>query len=272
MRKPKRAEGQPITETVVRLPDPTRIEAGKLAKSTRTRQRIMDAAVDCLAELGYANTSTGAVAAKANMTRMAMLYHFPSRIALIEAVIYYVMRKRNSMYYEAVKDMAPDRITRSNRIDRVWQQLQTNVFRAFTELMIASRTDPDLAAIFGPALAEYDRARRENALKTFGQDEIEAPWFDLRRDIVRFLLEGFAQQGGLSYNAERRKAQIMGFLKVLNSEEAGNTLLLAAIRRAERDEETKTASEPAASTPAATPRKTVKTATKKARRKPPTAG
>lgn len=232
MRKPRRAEGEPFTETVVRLPDPTSVNDGELAKSVRTRQRIMEAAIDCLARDGYVRTSTGAVAKQAGLTRTAMLYHFPSRMDLIEAVIYYVMRQRNSIYYEAVSRLPQGRVSRADRIDSVWQQLQTNVFKAFTELLIASRTDPDLAAIFGPALAEYDRARRENALKTFSAEEIEAPWFDLRRDVVRFLLEGFAQQGGLSYNADRRTAHLLGFLKALVSEEVGDQLLLAAMARA----------------------------------------
>ncbi len=199
-----------------RLPDPTAVSKGELSKSSVTRTRIMEAGVTCLAEDGYAGTTTSTVAERAGLTRAAMLYHFPSRMALIEAVIHYVTRRRIDMYNDAMAEIPQNGDFFSTAIDKAWDQLDTKEFKAFSELSMAARTDEELSASFAPALAEFDRARREAAIALFPEGVIDAPWFDLRRDIVRFLSEGLAQQGGLSFNAERRKANLKGFLKALS--------------------------------------------------------
>ncbi len=216
---------------VSRLPDPTEISEGELSKSGRTRREIMEAAVESLAEFGYAGTTTTTVASRAGLTRAAMLYHFPSRMALVEATIHYVTRRRIEMYQDAVAAMPHEPGFIARMIDESWRQLQSKEFRAFCELSTAARTDPDLAAVFGPALAEYDRARRASAEALFPPDLRHRPGFDLRRDITRFLLEGLAQQDGLSYEPARRKAAMIAFVKVLAEEPEGEALLAKALAR-----------------------------------------
>ena len=219
-----------------RLPDPTAVGEGELSKSAITRKRIMEAGVTCLAEDGYASTTTSTVAERAGLTRAAMLYHFPSRMALIEAVVHYVTRRRIDMYKEAMAEIPQDSDFFLTAIDEAWAQLDTKEFKAFCELSMAARTDEELAASFAPALAEYDRARRETAIALFPEKSIEAPWFDLRRDIARFLLEGLAQQGGLSFNADRRTANLIGFLKALTHGDEGNDLMKKALDNARQDD------------------------------------
>lgn len=207
------------------LRDPTAVADGELSKSGVTRRRIMDAAVHTLDRHGYAQTSTTEVARAAGMTRAAMLYHFPSRMSLIEATIHYVTQRRLDLYEEAMSSIPKDPAYFLSGIDQAWATLLTPEFRAFTELCTAARTDPELAAVFEPALAEFDRGRRACAERLFPKKDVEAPWFDLRRDIVRYLLEGLAHQDGLSFDAERRFAKIMAFLKVMSAEPEGRRFM-----------------------------------------------
>jgi AcrR family transcriptional regulator len=227
-RKSKHLAGH---DAALRLPDATRSEKGELSKSGRTRQRILNAAIDCLANDGYAGTTTSTVAERASLTRPAMQYHFPSRASLIEAAIHHIMRERLQMYLVDRAKVDSGQI--ASVADMAWGHTQTNVFRAFTELLIASRTDSDLSSVFSPALAEYDRARRSAAMATFTPAQLDAPWFDLRRDVFRFLLEGLAMQGGLSFDVERRKSDILRFLRVLDTQE-GKALFKRAHSDAKR--------------------------------------
>ncbi|MGE0668176.1 MAG: TetR/AcrR family transcriptional regulator [Sphingomonadales bacterium] len=221
---------------VLRLPDPTALEEGELSKSSRTRTRIMAAAVECLARLGYAGTTTTSVAARAGLTRAAMLYHFPSRMALIEAAIYYVTRKRNDNYMAAMAGIARDEQFYETVIDKAWEQTETDEFKAFCELSTAARTDMELAAILGPALAEYDRVRGRSAQSLFPDEMIEKPWFHLRRDVARFLVEGLAQQkDALSFNAEGRRRAILDFIKALETTEEGQAFMAKVAGMAGRD-------------------------------------
>lgn len=214
--------------SLLRLPDPTATREGELAKSRRTRLRILEGTVECLADLGYAGTNTGAVAMRVGMTRPAIHYHFATKAAMIEAAIYYILRVRLDLYLRDIKTLRQ----REDMVDVAWAHLQTDAFRAFCELLMVAHTDEDVAAVFGPALAEYDRARRDVSLATFPREEIEAPWFNLRRDVFRFLIEGLAMQGGMSYDAERRRNAILTFMKVLLHTEIGEVVFGAAVEEA----------------------------------------
>lgn len=226
---PRRKKAGPgeLSDVALRLPDSTELRQGELSKSGHTRRRILDAAIECLADVGYAGTNTTAVAQRAELTRPAMLYHFPSRALLIEAVVYHIMRVRLDFWLsDAPMAKEPEEV-----IDIAWGHLQTKAFRAFSELLIVAQTDEDLARVFAPALAEYDRARRDVSLASLPKNEIEAPWFNLRRDVLRFLLEGLAMQGGMSYDAERRRSTILTFVKVLFYTPAGEKVFEAATQR-----------------------------------------
>src|SRR5690348_13186997 len=57
------------------------------ARSEATRKRIMTAAVDLFAEVGYQATALGDIIDRAKMTKGAFYYHFDSKQALATAVI-----------------------------------------------------------------------------------------------------------------------------------------------------------------------------------------
>ncbi|MCP5183810.1 MAG: TetR/AcrR family transcriptional regulator [Pseudomonadales bacterium] len=216
------------------LPDPTNLAKGELAKSRETRTRILRAAVDCLADTGYAATSTNAVAARAGLTRAALLYHFPSKAQLIEATVHFVTRRRVEMQEEWQVDLPRDADFPVRSLESAWAQLQTPEFRAFSELSVAARTDAALAVVFHAAMTAFDLARRDMARRLAQPAVLNAPGFDLRRDIARFLMEGLAQQEGMTFDRERRFAELMQFLKALFSDPAIDPLLARIVREAER--------------------------------------
>lgn len=219
-------------DTCADLPDPTAVGANEFRKSQETRTRILEASIECLATIGYQATSTVTVARYAGLTRAAMLYHFPSRAALIEATVYYVTRRRVAMQEEAHVDLSRDEEFPSRSLDIQWQQLQTREFFAFSELAMAARTDPELQEIFEPAMQSFDRARRDTAHRLAPDDIKQAPGFDLRRDVVRFAMEGLAQQDGIAFDKEIRTTQMLSLLKLLFDPEASDSLVTRAIEMA----------------------------------------
>lgn len=190
----------------------------------------MEAAVHCLAHFGYAGTNAVTVAEQAGMMRSALLYHFPTRLALVEAAIHYVTRRRIAMFTEAMDaiEHGPDWI--AHAIEMAWRQTHTVEYCAYGELANAARTDPDLAGIFAPAMDEYDRARRASALTLFTASEQAAAGFHLQRDITRFLLDGLAN-GWITERADDRTALMLEFLKTLALTAEGKALLEKTVER-----------------------------------------
>lgn len=216
------------------LPDPTALCKGELAKSRKTRIRILNAARDLLADQGYRRFSTPAVAERAGLTRPAMLYHFPSRRELLTALIHYLVRRRIEMFEAAMSalPMTPSfkgQATRAAAIDVAWRLLETAEFAAFTELVVAARTDPELDAIVQPALAAFDRSRRETTERVLPPGSYDLDDLSLVRDVVRFLTEGVIQQNSLIEDRSQRLAALKHFLHMLAASTAGNQFLEAVV-------------------------------------------
>lgn len=216
------------------LKDPAALNEGEIRRSRKTRLRILNAGMISLAENGHKKLSTTMVAKRAGITRSAMLYHFGSRKDMLHAIIRHVTRRRLAMYQEAMEKLPHDDNFLNAAIDIAWEQLQTPEFAAFAELAQAARTDEELAVLFNPAMSAYDQERRKCALKLFPQKETVGLGFDLRRDIVRFLLEGIAQQDGITYNERERKDSLLVFLKTLISTPAGVELVENSAEKTQR--------------------------------------
>src|SRR5690349_12447170 len=73
------------------------------------RQRLLDAAVECLIELGVAATTTLAVQRRAGTSRGALLHHFPTHAALLAAsVAELVKRNEQAVAASRAGNVQPD--------------------------------------------------------------------------------------------------------------------------------------------------------------------
>lgn len=180
-------------------------------KSRRTRKRILDEAMRIIAEHGYAAATNAAVAEAADLTRGAMLYHFPSREDLVEAVIGHIQAERSALFRAATDSLPAGADVTEHAIDSYWDLLQRTPFRAFAELEAAARTDPAIAALIAPAQAEFDRAQiGDHFLKMLHAGA--GPRFQASRDLARFLLEGLAR-ANLTYDADDRTMRLLDVIK-----------------------------------------------------------
>ena len=158
------------------------------------------------------------------MSRTAVLYHFRSRRVLIDAVVQYVTKRRVELQEELQSEFPRNAGFRDRSVDSIWEQLQTAEFLAFCELSMVARTDHELAEVFEPSLAAFDKARQKMARRLAEPEMLESVGFDLRRDVTRFLLEGVAHQNGITFNKARRMKQITTLLKYLWSDDSEELL------------------------------------------------
>ncbi|KJY44443.1 TetR family transcriptional regulator, partial [Streptomyces sp. NRRL S-444] len=68
----------------------------KQARSRVTRRHLLEAAVSCLAEQGWAGSTVAVVAERAGVSRGAAQYHFPTREDLFTAAVAYVAEERSA--------------------------------------------------------------------------------------------------------------------------------------------------------------------------------
>ncbi len=120
-------------------------------RGDRTRAKLIKATLSVVAEVGYAKTSTRAIATKAKVAEGTLYRHFPDKMSLFfaaalepsEAVLEWV---------EGLPTKAGKRTVEGNLVDALFQlsSLQERVL----PLEIAIQNDPELAAFRRSSLAK----------------------------------------------------------------------------------------------------------------------
>src|ERR1700761_198124 len=136
-------------------------QAGDSRKSQRTRARILDTAMRLFAEIGYHPASNAVIAEAAGMTRGAMLYHFASREALLDALIPHIEAARARLFDSAAREAPLGADLTDHAIDSYWRLLHETPFVAFAEMEAAARTDATLRERLRSAQAAFDRLQAD---------------------------------------------------------------------------------------------------------------
>ncbi|MFH9014777.1 TetR/AcrR family transcriptional regulator [Streptomyces sp. NPDC017943] len=114
----------------------------KQDRSRATRQRLLEAAVACLAEHGWAGSTVSVVAERAGVSRGAAQHHFPTREDLFTAAVEYVAEERST----ALRALFPDGATGDRRaVVAALVDLYTGpLFRAALHLWVAGSNEDQL--------------------------------------------------------------------------------------------------------------------------------
>lgn len=165
-----------------------------------TRMALLDAAMDCLVEEGYANTTTRRIAERAGVTPGALQHHFASKAELLSQAVRHVRAKFAQKMLSHGPPEAPSVTARSEQLlDRMWEVHKGPVFHAYIELLVAARTDPELRA----TLAEV-------------QDEVAS----LNAAAAPILFPEMADQPGFTQLIDTGQAAIRGLALLAFVDEA----------------------------------------------------
>jgi AcrR family transcriptional regulator len=182
-------------------------------KSAQTRIGILEAAIDCLAVHGYARTTTQLIAETADISRGAMLHHYPTKGALIEAIIAYCFYKRMQMLTDGVRNISEmQRVQEFAGLEILWRSFFTREHRAYLELNIAARTDPEVRESFTPQARRFSRIWRENGVATFPEWAGDPERLARASDLTEAVLEGLALNSEL-WESKERTERVRAFLR-----------------------------------------------------------
>jgi AcrR family transcriptional regulator len=163
------------------------------------------------AEIGYHPATNAVIAEASGLTRGAMLYHFASREALLDAVIPHIQAARAKLFEAAAHQMPPGADRAEHAIDSYWRLLHQTPFVAFAELEAAARTDAPLRDRLRGAQEAFDRAQVGEHLADLVQAGV-SPRFQASRDLARFVLEGLAR-AHLAYEGDARTERLLAVVK-----------------------------------------------------------
>jgi AcrR family transcriptional regulator len=164
-------------------------------KTAETRRRLLDSAILCLIDRGYANTTTSEVAERAGLSRGAQLYHFPRKEELLTSAVDHLFHLMFSEMKEKVGRLSNENDRRAAAIDLLWEIANGPLATAWIELVVASRTDSylrDTVTAVNDRMAEFiDHSFKE----LFPRPAGAGADFELIPQMVVLILEAMALEG-----------------------------------------------------------------------------
>ena len=153
------------------MPERLAAPAGRRTQAERratTRAALLDAALQCLIEEGYAGLTTRNVAERAGVSQGTQMHYFPTRARFVAEAVRHVafklaaeLRERDSLHARS------DRRRLEALLEHVWEIHKGPVFQATMELWVAARTDREIGTAMDEVARDVTRLIRDGAVEMF---------------------------------------------------------------------------------------------------------
>jgi AcrR family transcriptional regulator len=160
-------------------------------RSAAMQEKVLDAALDCLVEFGFAGTTTTAVAERAGVSRGAQLHHYPTRAELVAAAVQHLYLRLTADYQKGFARIAPKEDRLGAAIDLLWSMFTRTHYAAVLELFVAARTDAELRALLRP-IAERHEANVFVLAREYFPEAAASASFDSTLSLVLDSMQGMA--------------------------------------------------------------------------------
>ncbi|EME99482.1 TetR family transcriptional regulator [Streptomyces mobaraensis NBRC 13819 = DSM 40847] len=182
-----------------------------------TRRRVMDAAVDCLAEYGWAGSTVTVVAERAGVSRGALQHHFPTREDLFTSAVEYVAEQQSAALRALVESAAPivGPARRYLAVTELVDLYTGPLFRAALHLWVAAATEEPLRPRVVELEARIGREAHRMAVDLLGANEKEPGV----RETVQGLLDmarGLGLASLLTDDGARRRRVVEQWMAILD--------------------------------------------------------
>lgn len=167
-------------------------------KSQMTRASILEATLQCLVKIGYAQTTAEKIASQAGVSRGAMTHHFKSRAMVFNAAAKYIIEKRAEEYERLIGGIVvapgtlPSEKHMRESITACHQYYATPTFVALHELLRGARTDKALKRAMTALEKSLDEKISDAMLKRFPYLAVVEDTREMLMDLIMSSMQGVA--------------------------------------------------------------------------------
>jgi AcrR family transcriptional regulator len=173
---------------MARTPRPTQAE-----RRQRTRQALLDAALELLVDGGVAGFTTNAVAQRASLSQGALFRYFPTKADLVAATVRELFVQLSLDYEDRFMSLPESKRTAQASVDALWAVMSDPRLHAAFELYAAARTDAELQATLTPVLEEHGRRIYQSACDALPHlAQADHDRFAAMVGLTVFVLQGLA--------------------------------------------------------------------------------
>jgi AcrR family transcriptional regulator len=178
-------------------------------RTAAMRQRLIEAAIVCISELGYAATTTQIVTDRAGVSRGAILHHFPTKVDLMVAVAEYAAKYQNRSVARRLTDV-PEGVPMYMALTiATWEVLVQPPAMALLEVMMATRADKALAERLPAVVQAFEAQQRADVWRLAkGMGITDETTVEAMVRLHRAAMRGLAIELSLSNNPAEVEASV----------------------------------------------------------------
>jgi AcrR family transcriptional regulator len=184
-------------------------------RSRVTRQRLLEAALESLAMVGYSASTVAVVAARAGVSRGAAQHHFPTRADLFAAAVEYMTEVRLAEIRQQASEL-PGGPGRTEAIVGMLADVYSGpLFRAALHLWVAASTDEPLRRQLVSVESHVGRQTHRAMLEVLDVDE-RTPGVRETVQGVLDLARGLGLAGLLTDDRLRRRGIVRQWARIVD--------------------------------------------------------
>jgi AcrR family transcriptional regulator len=182
-----------------------------------TRTRLLEAAVSCLAELGWSGATVAVIAQRAGVSRGATQHYFPTREALVTAALEHMATVRRAEILAEAARLPASRAHRTADVVGLLVRFYTGpLFRAALQIWAAAAASDALRGLVVPLEARLGRVAHEAAVELLGADE-SVPGVHEAVQATLDLARGLGLADTLTDDARRRQRIVAQWASMLDA-------------------------------------------------------
>ena len=131
------------------------------ARSTATREKLIEAALDTIHEVGLKKASTPEFSKAAGVSRGALLHHFPTRADIVIAAMEKLLSDGRRDIRAVAAEVSQHELGLDELIEFLWGMFSSRFFYLSVEFINEARTDPELREKMLPVVRHFHEALDE---------------------------------------------------------------------------------------------------------------
>lgn len=184
---------------------PAKIVRTQAERRRETQEKVLEATIDSLLGVGYARLTATDVAARAGVSRGAQSHYFRGKVDLILKAARYEMDKATGAAHRIAEKARRSADPVDAFIDDMEAFFFARSYPAMIELVVAARTDPEIARDYIPLIEEYRDILNGIWLDVFKKAGIADEKAYNFLHFTLYILRGMAVMGQLKAHREMRR-------------------------------------------------------------------
>lgn len=161
-------------------------------RSDATRERLILATINCIAEKGYAGTATAEINERAGVSSGARVHHFKTKLDLVIAAAVYTYEHAQMESVVAAASPVAQADPLSAFIDDSYRFYSGKRYLVQHELVNAARTSDQLLQAMRPAANAFRKAVNTAWLRTFEKARHSHAWSERAMELSVVMVRGLA--------------------------------------------------------------------------------